>query len=115
MDKKYRETGSALIQPIPGPTDTVSTEENVERARDSVLSDPRRSEQKHSAILSFPKLTQNCFYPYKIQLVQVLKENNCFKKTFKKNAERILAVFSTQRRLNNVISSEEIHFLLEGM
>lgn len=46
--KMFRETGSALDQPIPRPTPTVSTDENVRRVHDSTRAKPRRSVRKPS-------------------------------------------------------------------
>lgn len=52
------------------------------------------------------------FHYYKIQLVQALKESDHL--LWKSCAGKMLHVFSTQRRLNNVVFSDEAHFYLEG-
>ncbi|KAL7630171.1 UNVERIFIED_CONTAM: hypothetical protein RMT77_019690 [Armadillidium vulgare] len=116
---KFRETGSALNIKLKGPIPSVSTEENVQRVSDAVNSNPRRSLRKHAAALGIKKSTLHnivkkklSFHPYKIQIVQALKENDYLLR--KTCAERILAEFPTAQRLGNIFFSDEAHFHLEG-
>lgn len=116
---KFRETGSAMNIKNMGPIPSVSTQENLQRVRDAVIANPRRSIRKHAAALGIKKSTVHniikkkmCFHPYKIQLVQALKENDyVLRRTC---AERMLTQFPTLHRLSNIFFSDEAHFHLEG-
>ena len=81
--KNSEETGSALKKKQTGRPTSARTPQNIEAVRVSVLGSPRRSVRKLAAAV---RLSRQCvclilhvdlkFHPYKLQIVQELKEND---------------------------------------
>lgn len=116
---RFEETGSTLNKRIPGRARSVTTAENVERLRDAVNRNPRRSIRKHAAVLGIKKSSVHTilkkiihFHPYKIQIVQKLRPNDYpSRRTF---AQQMLQSFPSNHRLSNIFFSDEAHFHLDG-
>jgi len=81
--KNFEETGSDLKKKPIGRPRSARTPQNIEAVRVSVLRSPRRSVRKIAAAV---RLSRECvrrilyvdlkFHPYKLQIVQELKEND---------------------------------------
>ena len=116
---RFRATGSTLNRPRSGPTPSVATDENIERVMVSVAENPRLSLRARSSILGITKSTLQVimrkklkFHPYKIQIVQDLKDSDFpLRKTY---AEVMLLRFGTATRMGNIFFSDEAHFHLGG-
>lgn len=114
--QRFRETSSALNTPQPGPSRTSRTTENIREVERSLRENPRISVRKRAAALGLPKtivheiLQEDLkFHPFKIQLVQELKENDFnLRKNF---CETMLERFRT---VNCIFWSDEAHFHLNG-
>ena len=81
--KNFEKTGSALKKKETGRPRSARTPQNIEAVRVAVLRSPRRSVRKIAAAV---RLSRECvrrilyvdlkFHPYKLQIVQELKEND---------------------------------------
>lgn len=76
--ESFRTTGS-VVKKSPGRRRTVTTPENVETTRQSILRSPRRSARKHAAALGISNRSMRRilhehlhFHPYKMVVVQEL-------------------------------------------
>lgn len=117
--QKFRETGSVGNEPRPGPSTTVTTPENVELVRREILQNPRKSVRKIAASTGVKKTSVHKiirkklkFYPYKLQIIQQLKEDDYIKRL--NYARVVLERFSTPTRLCNIFFSDEAHFHIGG-
>lgn len=79
----FEETGSALKKKPTGRPRSARTARNIEAVRISVLQSPRRSARKQAAALRLPRESVRRilhfdlhFHPYKLQIVQELKDND---------------------------------------
>ncbi|XP_046668647.1 uncharacterized protein LOC124359719 [Homalodisca vitripennis] len=114
--RKFEATGSTMNPRPIGRHREVRSEQNIERVRDAVEDNPHRSVRKHAAALNIPRtsiqriLKQDLkLHPYKIQLVQALKETDY---PLRLNyANKMLRSF---RNFNKIIFSDEAHFHVDG-
>ncbi|PNF22716.1 hypothetical protein B7P43_G07116 [Cryptotermes secundus] len=81
--QNFEETGSALKKKPTGRPRSVRTQQNIETVRVLVLQSPRRSVRKQAAAVRVSRESVRRilrfdlnFHPYKLQIVQQLKEND---------------------------------------
>lgn len=81
--KKFEENGSLENIRPPGLQRSVRTNQNIDRVRDAVAQDPRRSVRKQASVLQLHRSTvfrilkkDLKLHPYKTQIVQELKETD---------------------------------------
>ena len=113
-----RTTGSLLKAKPPGPVRTTRTSENVNRVREAITRNPRRSARRHSTELGISQSTMQrilqkdlVFQPYKIMTVQQLnpgdyQQHLSFRQT-------MLYMLEENENLT-LIMSDEAHFHLNG-
>lgn len=114
--QRFRATASAMNVPRPGPSRSSRTPENIELVESSLRENPRLSIRKRAASLGLPRaiiheiLKKDLkFHPFKIQIVQELKESDFdLRKNF---CETMLERFRT---VNPIFWSDEAHFHLNG-
>ena len=111
----FRETGE-VSKRRRGPTRTVTTPENVERVRQSMLQSPRRSARKHSAALGMSTRSlrrilhdELHLHPYQMVLVQQLTERDYV--TRQTSCEQLVDTLPNGAL---VFFSDEAHFHLSG-
>ncbi|KAL4719816.1 hypothetical protein ACJJTC_013533 [Scirpophaga incertulas] len=110
--QKFRKTGSTLNIHPPGPSTSVATPENISTMREEIRKNPRKSVRKVAASTGLKKTTvhkilkyQLNFHPYKLQIVQQLKEGDCLAR------ERVFA--DMRYRLDECLRQNGSH--LEGV
>lgn len=114
--KKFEERGSTENIRPPGLPRNVRTNQNIDRVRDAVAQDPRRSVRKQASVLQLHKssvfriLKKDLnLHPFKTQKVQELKETDYpIRLTF---ANQMLERFDN---FNRIFFSDEAHFHLHG-
>lgn len=114
--KKFEQRGSTENIRPPGRPPSARINENIDRVRDAVAQDPRRSVRKRASVLQlhrstvFRILTNDLkLHPFKTQLVQELKETDYpIRLTF---ANLMLQRFDD---FNKIFFSDESHFHLHG-
>ena len=81
--QRFRATASSMNVPRPGPSRSSRTPENIELVESSLRENPRLSIRKRAASLGLPRaiiheiLKKDLkFHPFKIQIVQELKESD---------------------------------------
>ena len=111
----FKETGS-VSKRRKGPTRTVTTPENVERVRQSMLQSPERSARKHSAALGMSTRSlrrilhdQLHLHPYKMVMVQQLTERD-----YEARQTSCEQLVDTLPNGTLVFFSDEAHFHLSG-
>lgn len=114
--QKFEETGSTLDKQRSGRPKTSRTEENIDVVQESVRENPTQSIRKRSSTINIPRSTlqrilknDKKFHPYKIQLVQELKDTD--------PTNRLNFVNEMMNRFtsfNNVLFSDEAHFHMNG-
>jgi hypothetical protein len=116
----FQETGSALKRKPPGSQRTVRTEANIAAVRVSVERSPRRSAHHHASTLRLSDrsvrriLHLDCkFHPYKIQVVQELKERDLVART-QYCREMLARMEDDEDFIHNLFMSDEAHFHLSG-
>lgn len=117
--KKFRETGSTVNERPRGRRRSITVPETVDDVRAAVRQHPRHSIRKQSQALEIPRTSLHRilqrdlhFHPYKIQIVQALKEEDyAIRHNF---AEVMLNDFFDDNRINNILFSDEAHFHLNG-
>lgn len=116
--RSFREQGP-VVGHGPGVSRTVRTDETIEAVRRDVIANPRLSLRKRSAALNLKKTTVHKiikkdleFHPYKIQITQKIKQSDYgLRLTY---ARTMLGRFPRPRGYENIIFSDEAHFLLDG-
>lgn len=117
--QRFREEGTMINRPLPGPSTTAATPERVIQVRQEILRNPRKSVRKIAASTGIKKSTVHMIlrkklklHPYKMQIVQKLDENDYVLR--ERYARTALERFRTPRTLGNVLFSDEAHFHIEG-
>lgn len=113
---KFEETGSTLDKKRSGRPRTSRTEENIDIVLQSVRENPTQSTRKRSRILNVSRTSLQRIlkkdlrlHPYKIQLVQELKDTDAIQRLNYANE-----MFSRFSSFNNVLFSDEAHFHING-
>ncbi|XP_039275893.1 leucine-rich repeat serine/threonine-protein kinase 1-like [Nilaparvata lugens] len=117
--KNFEETASTTRKKTGRPK-TVRTPENVERVRVAIDRSPRRSARRHSVTLGISNRTVRRilhqdlhFHPYKIQMVQALKETD-FVSRSRFSLEFLDLINEDEDIVNRLWMSDEAHFHLSG-
>lgn len=113
---KFQETGSTLDKPRSGRPRTSRTEQNIDTVAESIRENPTQSTRKRSSALNVPRTSLQrilkkdlLMHPYKIQLVQELKDTDAIQR--ENYANEMLNRFTS---FNNIMFSDEAHFHLNG-
>ncbi|CAK9802718.1 Histone-lysine N-methyltransferase SETMAR [Anthophora quadrimaculata] len=117
--QRFRQHGTMVNQTPPGPSTLAATPEHMAQVRQEIMRNPRKSIRKISASTGIKKSTVHVilknklnFHPYKVQIVQSLKENNyALRETFSRT---MLERFRTARTLGNILFTDEAHFHIDG-
>lgn len=116
----FEETGSALKKKPTGRPRSARTPQNIDVVRESVLRSPRRSIRKQSAAVGMSRESVRRilrldlkFHPYKLQMVQELKEND-YQLRLGFCQEMITKINNDDEFLNKLWMSDEAHFHLTG-
>ncbi|PSN41601.1 hypothetical protein C0J52_17604, partial [Blattella germanica] len=116
----FEETGSALKKKPTGRPRSARTPQNIDVVRESVLRSPRRSIRKQSAAVGMSRESVRRilrldlkFHPYKLQIVQELKEND-YQLRLGFCQEMITKINNDDEFLNKLWMSDEAHFHLTG-
>lgn len=117
--KNFEET-SSTTRKKPGRPKSRRTPENVERVRIAIERSPRRSARRHSIALGISNRTVRRilhrdlhFHPYKIQIVQALKETDYVSR--QRFCEEFLDLINQDEGIiNHLWMSDEAHFHLSG-
>ncbi|CAK1579832.1 unnamed protein product [Parnassius mnemosyne] len=113
---KFEESGSTLDKQRSGRPRTSRTEENIDVVKHSIRENPTQSTRKRSSALNLPRTSLQRIlkkdlhlHPYKIQLVQELKDTDTIHRL--NFANEMLNRFTS---FNNVFFSDEAHFHING-
>lgn len=113
---KFEESGSTLDKQRSGRPRTSRTEENIDVVKHSIRENPTQSTRKRSSALNLPRTSLQRIlkkdlhlHPYKIQLVQKLKDTDTIHRL--NFANEMLNRFTS---FNNVLFSDEAHFHING-
>ncbi|TLM65355.1 DUF4817 domain-containing protein, partial [Acinetobacter baumannii] len=113
---KFEETGSTLDKPRLGRPRTSRTEQNIDTVTQSIRENPTQSTRKRARALNVSRTSLQRIlkkdlhmHPYKIQLVQELKETDGIQR--QNYANEMLNRFTS---FNNIMFSDEAHFHLNG-
>lgn len=117
---QFRATASATNKKPPGKPRTVRTPENIERVRNAIDRSPRRSVNKHAAVLhlsdrSVRRMLHSdlSYHPYKMQVTHKLSERDyASRKQF--STDLIDLLNENRDILPNLIISDEAHFEVTG-
>lgn len=113
---KFEETGSTLDKPRLGRPRTSRTEQNIDTVAQSIRENPTQSTRKRSSALNVSRTSLQrilkkdlLMHPYKIQLVQELKETDAIQRVNYANE-----MFNRFTSFNNIMFSDEAHFHING-
>lgn len=117
--QRFRQEGTMVNRPTPGPSTSATTPEHVSQVRSEVIRNPRKSIRKIAASTGIKKSTVHVilkkklkFHPYKQQIVQSLNESDYpLRESF---ARTMLERFRTPQTLGNILFSDEAHFHIDG-
>lgn len=113
---KFEESGSTLDKKRSGRPRTSRTEENIDVVKQSIRENPTQSTRKRSSALNLSRTSLQrilkkdlLLHPYKIQLVQELKDTDPMHRLNFANE-----MFDRFTSFNNVLFSDEAHFHING-
>lgn len=115
---KFRTTGTVSKKKPPGPARTVRTPDNIATVRTALMRSPGRSARRHAQELRIKRNSVRIilksdlkFHPYKILVVQQLKERNYGQR--EDFAVRMQVLFTDNPDVM-MLMSDEAHFHLNG-
>lgn len=115
---KFRTTGTVSKKKPPGPARTVRTPDNIATVRTALMRSPGRSARRHAQELRMKRDSVRIilksdlkFHPYKIQVVQQLKERDYGQR--EDFAVRMQVLFTDNPDVM-MLMSDEAHFHLNG-